>query len=110
MVGCQLDTIFVELIHFFPSKHGNACKLLLEHVGAAFDKTIIPGNLDLFEILTNPSEVFGTIIGEEMKTTPQQQMLLRKNRSQFTAAEDNLLLRGVVRIEYTCFISSLIAS
>lgn len=70
----------------------------MEHVGADYDKSLIPGELDLFEILTNPSEVFGVSVEGERKTTPQQQLQLRKNRGQFTAAEDNLLLRGVVRI------------
>lgn len=31
-----------------------------------------------------------------MVMSPEQQTSLRKNRGQFTAAEDNLLLRGVV--------------
>ena len=54
------------------------------------------------QLLTFPGEVVGspaeavTRIKEVVAMSPQQETLLRKNRGQFTASEDNLLLRGVV--------------
>mmetsp|Transcript_11674 Transcript_11674/g.17057 ORF Transcript_11674/g.17057 Transcript_11674/m.17057 type:complete len:1354 (+) Transcript_11674:448-4509(+) len=79
--------------------HGRACEKLLRHARADYDRTLVPGYRDLSYLLTYPTEVTG---GENSNnetsvsiTSKEQQRLLRQNRSQFTAAEDNLLLRGV---------------
>ena len=86
------------------SQHGRACEKLLRHARADYDRTLVPGYRDLSYLLTYPTEVTG---GENSNnetsvsiTSKEQQRLLRQNRSQFTAAEDNLLLRGVVSTKY----------
>ncbi len=82
------DNIFLE------PHHGRACEILLRHARADYDRNIIPGYRELYHHLTYPSEIMGT--EEGMPMSEDQQRLLRSNRAQFTAAEDNLLLRGVV--------------
>jgi len=89
---------------FFEQHHGRACEMLLRHARADYDRNFIPGYRDLSHILTYPSEVMGDEAG--MPMSQEQQRLLRHSRLQFTAAEDNLLLRGVVstRTRWTIFV------
>ena len=82
------DNIFLE------PHHGRACEILLRHAGADYDRNIVCGYKELSNVLTYPSEVMGRDVG--MPMSEDQQKSLRSNRLQFTCAEDNLLLRGVV--------------
>lgn len=79
---------------FIDGDHGAACEVLLQHAKADYDKSLIPGYKELSQILTYPYEVMGDETG--MPMSEDQQKSLRMNKLQFTAAEDNLLLRGVV--------------
>ena len=74
-------------------KHGEACHLLLKKAGADIHLDYLPSYKDLSECITFPKEVFGQHFA--LPCTPQQQLVLRKNRNQFTASEDNLVLRGI---------------
>lgn len=69
---------------------------MLEQAGAKIDDSLLPGKRDLHEIVSDAREVFGQDFVPP--TSIPQQIILRRNRNQFTAAEDNLVLRGVVRI------------
>jgi|AntRauTorckE5430_2_1112549.scaffolds.fasta_scaffold03973_1 hypothetical protein len=82
---------------FSDQDHGRACEMLLRYARADYDRNLIPGYRDMTDLLTYPSEVIGENTG--MAMTQEQQRLLRHSRLQFTAAEDNLLLRGVVSIK-----------
>jgi hypothetical protein len=84
----DVDNIFCE------PDHGRACEMLLHHARADYDRNLIPGYKDLSNILPYPSEMMDNDSG--MPMSREQQKLLRQNKLQFTAAEDNLLLRGVV--------------
>ena len=75
--------------------------MLLRHAGANYDESYIPETRDLAQLVSDPKEVFGPNF--QPPTNIPQQIQLRKNRNHFTAAEDNLVLRGVV-----CFCISLI--
>lgn len=79
---------------FMEGDHGAACEVLLQHAKADYNKDLIPGYKELSHIITYPYEVMGDETG--MPMSEDQQKSLRMNKSQFTAAEDNLLLRGVV--------------
>ena len=79
-----------------PAEHGEACKLLLDNAGAEVDESAIPGFVDVSTVLSDPTEFFGTNFNGECATA--QNVALRKDRIQFTAAEDNLVLRGVVSL------------
>lgn len=79
-----------------PGEHGDACKLLLEQAGAEIDETAIPGSVDVSTVLSDPTEFFGADFNGECTTS--QNVALRKDRIQFTSAEDNLVLRGVVSV------------
>jgi hypothetical protein len=68
--------------------------MLLRHAGANYDELYIPGTHDMAELVSDAKEVFGPNF--QPPTTIPQQIQLRKNRIHFTAAEDNLVLRGVV--------------
>ena len=72
--------------------------MLLQHVGADYDKSMIPEQKNLYDLFSNPLEVRGNDFMAKMSVENESQV--RKNRSQFTAAEDNLLLRGVVSLNY----------
>jgi hypothetical protein len=93
-MGSDVDNIFCE------PDHGRACEMLLHHARAEYDRNLIPGYRDLTHVLTYPCEIMGNDIGVPM--SKEQQKLLRQNKLQFTAAEDNLLLRGVVSDDKTC--------
>jgi len=86
---------------FDEADHGQACEILLQHARADYDKNIIPGYRDLSELLTYPGEIMGSPVEaikrkrEGIILNTEEQLSLRKNRVQFTASEDNLLLRGV---------------
>lgn len=84
----DVDNIFCE------PDHGRACEMLLHHARADYDRSLIPGYRDLAQVLTYPSEIMGNEVG--MPMSQEQQKFLRQNKLQFTTAEDNLLLRGVV--------------
>lgn len=74
-------------------QHSDACLFLLQQAGAKIDHNLIPGKRDLSELLTFPKECFGDFT---VPLSQEQQLELKQNRSQFSASEDNLLLRGVV--------------
>mmetsp|Transcript_27904 Transcript_27904/g.56468 ORF Transcript_27904/g.56468 Transcript_27904/m.56468 type:complete len:1493 (-) Transcript_27904:2915-7393(-) len=76
-----------------PPDNGDACEMLLQQAGAHYNKEMIPGRTDPSELLSYPQE----LLGPKFKTPMSKplQVLVRKNRSQFTSAEDNLVLRGV---------------
>jgi len=86
---------------FDEADHGRACELLLRHARADYSRELVPGYRDLSHILTYPGEVVGSPAqavdkAQELEAmSSEQQTSLRKNRGQFTASEDNLLLRGV---------------
>jgi len=72
--------------------------MLLRRARADYDKNLVPGYKDLAQLLTYPSEIMGE--EEGMPMSEIQQRTLRCHRQYMTAAEDNLVLRGVVsRIE-----------
>jgi hypothetical protein len=77
-----------------PIKHAQACRHVLLHAAADIDEDLLPGTRDVSDLLSDPKEVFGPSF--EKPTSITQQIMLRKDRNQFTAAEDNLVLRGVV--------------
>jgi len=79
----------------FPQDHGEACELLLRLAGAEIDVMCIPGRVDLGKHLTYPPEAFDFPGNVKSYLTKAQQLELKKNRNQFTAGEDNLILRGV---------------
>ena len=76
--------------------------MLLRQAGTKYEESFIPGARDVSELVCHAKEVFGDDF--EPPTTIAQQVQLRKNRNVFTAAEDNLLLRGVVSVYYCCII------
>jgi len=76
-----------------PEEHGDACKLLLEIAGAEIQDAAIPGFVDVSTVLSDPKEFFGPDFGNVCTTS--QNVALRRDRIQFTSAEDNLVLRGV---------------
>lgn len=79
-----------------PVQHFEACRQLLEQAGAKIDQDLLPGKHDIARVLCDPKEALG--VNYKPPTSINEEIYLRKNRSQFTAAEDNLVLRGVVRI------------
>jgi len=84
-----------------PHSHSQACNTLLNHAKADVDPDYVPGQLDLYNILTHAPEAFSDEVkGQDPSKvksplTKIQKLELRKNRNQFTAGEDNLILRGV---------------
>ncbi len=84
-----------------PHSHSQACNTLLNHAKADVDTNYVPGQLDLYNILTHAPEAFNDeskgLEPSKVKSplTKIQKLELRKNRTQYTAAEDNLILRGV---------------
>lgn len=61
-----------------------------------WDASWLPGARDFTELLSQPKEVFG----ENFQGPPlswEQALALKRDRNQFTAAEDSLVFRGVVR-------------
>jgi len=78
------------------SKHSDACSFLLKQAGADIDPKLIPGKRDLSTLLTFPKECLGSQFNVPL--SDEKQLELRQNRDQFTASEDNLLLRGVVSL------------
>ena len=71
------------------------CELLLQHTCIEYDKSMIPGYRDLSQLVSYRSEVIDECYLPG-KMTFEKEIQLRKCRGQFTGAEDNLLLRGVV--------------
>jgi len=73
----------------------------LNHAKADVDPDYVPGQLELYSILTHAPEAFSDEAKGQDPTkvksplTRMQKLELRKNRNQFTAGEDNLILRGV---------------
>jgi hypothetical protein len=65
----------------------------MEQSGADYNKDWIPGDRDVSENFVDAEEYFGP----EFKPpcTPEQALILRRNRNLFTSGEDNLVLRGV---------------
>jgi hypothetical protein len=74
-------------------KNAKACEQVFSQCGAEIDRDLIPGSRDVSTNFVDAKEYFGS----EFKApcTPQEEMLLRRNRNLFTAGEDNLVLRGV---------------
>eukprot|EP00978_Attheya_sp_CCMP212_P007947 scaffold18479_cov47-Attheya_sp.AAC.1 len=73
--------------------HGEACEMVFRQAGANYDERFIPGKRDISEHLSYPEEVLGQPV--KLPLSRDDQIVLRKNRNQFSAAEDNLILRGV---------------
>jgi hypothetical protein len=69
--------------------------VVMQQAGAKIEEPMLPGASDVSASLTDPKELFGNEFSG--CATGDQKLRLRKNRNQFTAAEDNLVLRGVVR-------------
>ena len=86
------------LVHFEMTRtqHGVACEALLKHAGAEINFKYVPGRADLGTLLTHAPEAFSDPENIRAPLTKEQRTELRKNRNQFTAGEDNLILRGVV--------------
>lgn len=84
-----------------PHSHSQACITLLNHAKADVDPDYVPGQLELYNILTHAPEAFSDESkGQDpskvkLQLTKIQKLELRKSRNQYTAAEDNLILRGV---------------
>ena len=78
-----------------PEKHGKACEILLQHVGAEINQEYLLPPPDLGATLTHAPEVFDDPDKVTIPLTKKQEFELRKNRHSFTAGEDNLILRGV---------------
>jgi len=72
---------------------GEACRKLLQEAGSNIQEALIPNKKDISANISHPKEFFGPMFAPP--TNPDQELALRKNRNQFTAAEDNLVLRGV---------------
>ena len=87
---------FVQIL-FNYQKHGRACELLLQHARADYDRSMIPGYRDISELVSYRSEIISDSCSQG-KLSFEKEIRLRKCRAQFTVAEDNLLLRGVVSI------------
>jgi hypothetical protein len=79
--------------------------VVMQQAGAKIEEPMLPGVSDISLTLTDPKEVFGNEVSDF--ATDDQKLRLRKNRNQFTAAEDNLVLRGVVRpVDLICVLRS----
>jgi hypothetical protein len=70
-----------------------ACQLVLDEAGAEYDTNAVPSARDVSLNFVDAKEYFGPSF--QPPSTPQQEMVLRRNRNLFTAGEDNLVLRGV---------------
>ena len=68
--------------------------MLLQHARAEYDQALLPGRQDILSLFTYPLEICSKI---EDKPSRNEEYMIRKSRHMFTSAEDNLLLRGVVR-------------
>ena len=79
-------------------KHGEACEMLLHNAGAVYDDKLVPGKHDISEYLSYPLEFFGN--NYKVPLTMENQLKLRKSKYHFTAAEDNLLLMGIVSFQF----------
>ena len=62
------------------------------------DEQLVPGKTDLCELFTHTPEAFAEPEKVNTVLTKAQRLELRRNKSQFTAGEDNLILRGVVSL------------
>eukprot|EP00559_Dactyliosolen_fragilissimus_P004084 CAMPEP_0184860388 /NCGR_PEP_ID=MMETSP0580-20130426/5288_1 /TAXON_ID=1118495 /ORGANISM="Dactyliosolen fragilissimus" /LENGTH=1649 /DNA_ID=CAMNT_0027357477 /DNA_START=36 /DNA_END=4985 /DNA_ORIENTATION=+ len=76
-----------------PSKHEEACELLLRHARADYCESSLPCHLNLSQFLSYPAE--STRDQKCRDLDEEEEIESRRNRNQFTTAEDNLLLRGV---------------
>lgn len=85
-----LDTSKDRLIDM---KEADACQFLLKQSGANIDPTYVPSTQDVTTLLSDPSEVFGK--DSPIPTSEPQVVMLKKDRNQFTSAEDSLVFRGV---------------
>lgn len=94
-VGEALSVLFGCRVSIY-TQHGEACELLLKHAGAEVDASLVPGSVDLGDLLTHAPEAFAEPEKVNRPLTKSQRLELRKNKNQFTAGEDNLILRGVV--------------
>ncbi|KAL7486980.1 hypothetical protein ACHAW6_012572 [Cyclotella cf. meneghiniana] len=93
-VSKSLSVLFGCRVSFY-TQHGEACELLLKHAGAEVDASLVPGSVDLGDLLTHAPEAFAEPEKVNRPLTKSQRLELRKNKNQFTAGEDNLILRGV---------------
>jgi hypothetical protein len=62
-----------------------------------WDPSWLPGAREYSELLSQPKEVFGESFQPPCR--PDQIHTLKRDRNQFTAAEDSLVFRGVVRFK-----------
>ena len=70
-----------------------ACEYVLNATQQSFDASLLPGNRDVSENLSDPQEFLG--LNFKPPCNEKQQSACRRNRNLFTAGEDNLVLRGV---------------
>jgi hypothetical protein len=80
-----------------PSAYEVCQSLLQDAAGNDYDPAWLPDapNREYSELLSQPKEVFGPDFSPPC--APEQVAVLRRDRNQFTAAEDSLVFRGVVR-------------
>jgi hypothetical protein len=79
-------------------QHGEACELLLRHAGTEVNQSLVPGRIDMVDMFTHAPEAFKEPETVTSTLTKAQCYELRRNKNQFTAGEDNLILRGVVSV------------
>jgi hypothetical protein len=79
-----------------PSAYEVCQSLLQDAAGPNYDPAWLPDapNREYSELLSQPKEVFGPDFIPPC--APEQVAVLRRDRNQFTAAEDSLVFRGVV--------------
>jgi hypothetical protein len=86
------------------AQHGqtqDACQLLFEEADATdqYDPTWLPDapNREYSELLSQPKEFYGDDFLRHGNCCSKEQVaMLKRDRNQFTAAEDSLVFRGVV--------------
>lgn len=64
------------------------------------NESLVPGRIDMVDIFTHAPEAFKEPETVTTTLTKAQCFELRRNKLQFTAGEDNLILRGVVSFNY----------
>lgn len=76
--------------------HTQACRDVLQEAGAQINESMLPAGRDIAKNFTSLEECLNNDdTTTAVTTTPEQELALRKDFNLFTAAEDNLILRGV---------------
>ncbi|KAL3794957.1 hypothetical protein HJC23_004334 [Cyclotella cryptica] len=84
-------SIFLSLSVSSTVKRANCCS----NTRSRSRCKLSPGSVDLGDLLTHAPEAFAEPEKVNRPLTKTQRLELRKNKNQFTAGEDNLILRGV---------------